>query len=441
MSEDIAAEYESLLQFLYLAPVGLVQCTASGDIVMINPLSAQLLMPLSRDGMLDNFFNAMESVAPELRNISSSFSAPSGTICDGIRVQVSAGIYGKEDPKVLAVSLIKLDADRLMAVLTDVTIVVKRERQLKQTEAWFNAIMVGVTDYALMSLDANGNIEQWNASIGRMTGLDADAVTNKPYSTLYPSGSYSQERIADYLHEATESGWALSEGWCLRAPAERFWGSTLIVPLERSESTVFGASSEMKETAGFALIIRDITNQRESRDAVLKASLSDHLTGVANRRAFFEAADIELKRWRRAPRPLSLLTLDADHFKRINDTYGHPAGDAVLKNLGATLLQTVRDMDIVARIGGEEFAILLPSTGLEEAQVLAERIREKLSAQEVEVDNAIIRYTVSIGISTMQHDLTGMDKLLKLADNALYNAKRNGRNRIETALQTGTATV
>lgn len=101
MSEDIAAEYDALLQFLYLAPVGLVQCTSNGDIILMNPLSAQLLMPLSRDGLLDNFFNAMESVAPELRNISSSFIAPSGTVCDGVRVQVSAGTTARKIQKYL----------------------------------------------------------------------------------------------------------------------------------------------------------------------------------------------------------------------------------------------------------------------------------------------------------------------------------------------------
>lgn len=439
MSEDIATEYEALLQFLYLAPVGLVQCTANGDIVLINPLSAQLLMPLSHDGMLDNFFSAMESVAPELRNLSESYKALSGKICDGMRVAVTAGVYGKEDPKVLSVSLIKLDAARLMAVISDVSLIVKRERQLKQSEAWFNAIIAGVTDYALMSLDASGNIEQWNASIGRMTGLDAKSVTGQPYSTLYPPGSFSRERIADYLHDATESGWALSEGWCIRAPADKFWGSRLIVPLDRTEESTSGIERDTKEKAGFALIIRDITDQRAARDALLKDSLSDHLTGVANRRAFFEAADTELKRWHRAPRPLSLLTLDADHFKLINDTYGHPAGDAVLQNLGATLLQTVRDMDIVARIGGEEFAILLPSTPVAEARILAERIRERVSIQAVEVDDATIRYTVSIGISTMHEGLAGMDRLLKIADDALYVAKKNGRNRVETALQADTA--
>lgn len=432
MSEDIAAEYEALLQFLYLAPVGLVQTKLDGEIVMINPLSAQLLMPLSRDGMLDNLFAAMESVAPELRNISTSFTAPSGTICDGLRVQLDAEIKGRENPKILSVVLIKLDADRLMAVIADITVAAQRERQLRQSEAWFNAIMVGVTDYALMPLDAEGNIEQWNASIGRVTGLDADAVTGKPYSVFHPPESVSPDRIADCLHEATENGWLLDECWCVKADGSRFWASTLLVPLDRMKVNET-QDDDIAAIAGFALIIRDITDKRETRDNLLKASLRDHLTGVANRRAFFEAAEIELKRWHRTPRPLSLLMLDADHFKRVNDTHGHPAGDAVLQNLGATLLQTVREIDIVARIGGEEFAILLPSASLADAEVLAERLREKISQQAVRVDGATIYYTVSIGVSTMHESLNGLDSLMKIADQALYTAKRNGRNCVETA--------
>jgi diguanylate cyclase (GGDEF)-like protein len=163
--------------------------------------------------------------------------------------------------------------------------------------------------------------------------------------------------------------------------------------------------------------------------------MSDHLTGVANRRAFFEAAEVELKRWRRAPRPLALITLDADHFKQINDTYGHPAGDAVLRDLAGALNEAVREMDIVARIGGEEFAILLPSADLSTAESIAERIRREVADRMVEWEGCKIHYTVSIGVSMMHDGMTGMDSMLRHADAAMYAAKRNGRNRVEVAAQ------
>jgi hypothetical protein len=137
-----------------------MQMGPAGEIHFINPLSATLLMPLSRDGGLDNLFTVFEQVAPELRNLCEAFTAPSGQVCDGHRVQVTAGVPGKEDPRILAISIVKLDAERTMAVLSDVTMIAKRERLLRQSEAWFSAIVTGVEDYALMTLDAAGCIVQ-----------------------------------------------------------------------------------------------------------------------------------------------------------------------------------------------------------------------------------------------------------------------------------------
>ena len=129
---DPEAEYEALLKLLYSAPIGLVQILLDGEIVLINPLSAQLLMPLSRDGALSNLFTALEYVAPDLRYLVGRFAAGYGTVCDDLRFEVKSGIAGTLEPKVLSLSLVKLDADRLMAVLSDVTVQVERERQLEE---------------------------------------------------------------------------------------------------------------------------------------------------------------------------------------------------------------------------------------------------------------------------------------------------------------------
>ncbi len=113
---------------------------------------------------------------------------------------------------------------------------------------------------------------------------------------------------------------------------------------------------------------------------MLQANFSDYLTGIANRRAFFDSADLEIKRWYRFPRPLSLLAIDADHFKKTNDSFGHAVGDTVLRNLAHSIVQTVRDIDIVARIGGEEFAVLLLGTDSLLAVEVAERILHAISS-------------------------------------------------------------
>jgi diguanylate cyclase (GGDEF)-like protein/PAS domain S-box-containing protein len=431
---DLADEHEALTHFLYIAPVGLAQSSIDGEIVMMNPISAQLLMPLSRDGKLTNLFTVLEDVAPELRALTASFDGPNGKICNALRIQLRAGVRGKYDPQMLSLTLLKLDPDRLMAVLSDITEEVKRERLLRQNEAWLNAILTGITDYALVSLDQHGRICDWNASIGRVTGFDRDSVLSQPFSMFYPDGATTPDRVLDQLREADENGWSLDDGWRKRADGTRFWGNSMIYPLDALAETSM-ATTPIARSGGdlpaYCLVIRDITDKREASESIRKATACDHLTGIANRRAFFDAAEIELTRWKRASRPLTLVLVDADHFKQVNDRYGHPAGDAVLRHLAATLTATFRECDVVARLGGEEFGVLLPSVALQGAVDAANRLLHAIDSAAVDVDGVLIRYTVSAGIASMDGTLPGLDALMKRADRALYAAKSAGRNRVE----------
>jgi diguanylate cyclase (GGDEF)-like protein len=162
-------------------------------------------------------------------------------------------------------------------------------------------------------------------------------------------------------------------------------------------------------------------------------AVTDALTGAANRRAFMGRLSTEVDRAARTTQPLAVLMLDIDHFKKINDTFGHPAGDAVIKALARACERQVRPYDLVARLGGEEFAVLLPNADQEIACIIAERIRVNIEGQTVEADGHSIRHTVSIGVAmlskAMAHEL-GADDLLKAADLALYEAKHGGRNRV-----------
>lgn len=425
---SIEEEYEALAQFLYLAPVGLAQTDSDGEIVMINPISAQLLLPISRDGNLSNLFDVFEPVAPELRHLCSSFTASHGLICDALRIQVTAGLPGKSDPQFLSLSLLKLDAERLMAVIADVSLQVKRERQLRQNDAWFNAIMTGISDYALVSLDAKGNVEDWNTSIGRVTGFTRESLVGKSYAVFFPAGATTTEGLLDRLVEADLNGWSLADGEQVKKDGSKYWASTMIAPLRLQDDTEPG---NVPPDLSYCLIIRDISDKREASENHRRVTACDHLTGLANRRTFFDAAAIELERMRRAPRPLSLILFDADYFKKINDTYGHPVGDAVLRELAAAMTKTFRQIDMVARVGGEEFAVLLPSTGLDSAMLVAERLREVVASQVLQIDGVVIKYTVSGGVATMHESILGLDGLMKRADQALYAAKAGGRNRIK----------
>ncbi|HSW11550.1 MAG TPA: diguanylate cyclase [Solimonas sp.] len=162
---------------------------------------------------------------------------------------------------------------------------------------------------------------------------------------------------------------------------------------------------------------------------------TDALTGLANRRIFSERLEYELKRTQRSGVPLSLVMIDLDHFKRINDTHGHQAGDAVLREVGSLLRMVIRQTDTAARYGGEEMALILPGTDKQGALNLAEKVRKLISLETVVTDGAELNITASLGIASAS-DLAAPDasSMVQIADAALYRAKSGGRNRVESAL-------
>ncbi|SOE01968.1 GGDEF domain-containing protein, partial [Caenispirillum bisanense] len=160
----------------------------------------------------------------------------------------------------------------------------------------------------------------------------------------------------------------------------------------------------------------------------------DPLTGLSNRRAFDEAALRYFSYAKRHQQPLSVLVVDCDFFKKVNDRYGHDAGDKVLVKLAAILREGVRTDDVVARFGGEEFVILLPGTGPEDAKGVGEKLRRLVEEASVTEGRSTITFTVSIGVSGHAGTHESMVGLLRTADAALYAAKENGRNRVEVML-------
>lgn len=171
-------------------------------------------------------------------------------------------------------------------------------------------------------------------------------------------------------------------------------------------------------------------DQKDAREMANYLINIDALTKCMTRLYFMEAAVKEFLRARRYKLPLSLLMLDIDHFKRINDNYGHPAGDQVLQRFAAVVLEQKRAQDLFGRLGGEEFGLLLPSTTLMNANLVAERIKEMWAATPTEVDTNMIRSTVSIGVAELGPADASFDTLLHRADSMMYKAKRRGRNRV-----------
>jgi diguanylate cyclase (GGDEF)-like protein/PAS domain S-box-containing protein len=171
----------------------------------------------------------------------------------------------------------------------------------------------------------------------------------------------------------------------------------------------------------------------ELNEKLAELALTDELTGIANRRAFFAIAERELAKSSRYSAPLSFLMMDIDHFKLVNDTRGHDAGDAVLRSVAGVLKGQVRDVDVLARLGGEEFGVLMPSTRLADAVVLAERLRAAVAASACEFKGVGHRVTISIGVAARVEGAESLDEVMKAADEALYRAKAAGRNRVEEA--------
>ncbi len=163
---------------------------------------------------------------------------------------------------------------------------------------------------------------------------------------------------------------------------------------------------------------------------LLTMATTDGLTGLANRLYFDAEARREIDRARRYKRPLSFLAIDIDHFKNINDTYGHAAGDTVLRQLARLLLVTLREGDVVGRLGGEEFGALLPETDRKGAEITAERIRQRVADRNFQHDDQKIHVTVSIGVEEYRTDYGTRAEFFDAADKALYQAKSEGRNRV-----------
>jgi diguanylate cyclase (GGDEF)-like protein/PAS domain S-box-containing protein len=212
---------------------------------------------------------------------------------------------------------------------------------------------------------------------------------------------------------------------CIRKDGEIRW-------TEQRSTPVFDAAGQLIAIEG---IIRDITERKHLEEQLRELAAVDELTGLANRRSFMESGRQEIERARRYGQPLSLLMIDADHFKIVNDMHGHAVGDETLRQLARMIRETVREVDIPGRLGGEEFAVLLPNTDLDSAAAFAERLRQTIERGSMELGEQIPPITVSIGVTAYHSTLSSFDELLRIADDALYRAKANGRNCVVEKLE------
>lgn len=271
----------------------------------------------------------------------------------------------------------------------------------------------------IMITDRQGRIQYVNQSFSDTTGYSREEAVGQK-SSLLKSGTMPPEVYADL--QSTLQADKVWKGELLnrKRDGSLYWDFVQISPVPGIGNDGY-----------YVAVMEDITEKKHLVETLSLQATTDPLTGASNRRLFMEQAEKEMHRAMRYHKPLSVLLFDIDHFKQVNDRYGHEGGDAVLLRFTSLCETLIRQQDLLSRLGGEEFAILLPEVPMEGARVAAERIRKAVEEMETPSENGqIIRITCSVGISERRSDDTRFQQMLSRADIALYQAKSAGRNRV-----------
>ncbi len=298
---------------------------------------------------------------------------------------------------------------------------IKAENALRDNEKRFRALAETAGD-AIISINSSGGIIYWNSAAENIFGYSAKEVMNKSVMIIMPE-RYHKAHLEGF-RQANQAEELSSTGKTHEITGVKKNGAEFPV-----EFTV--SMWRLGKENYFTAIIRDISARKYAEQVLKELAEIDALTKVYNRRMIFSLLETELNRVKRYDERLSLLMFDIDYFKKVNDTYGHAAGDSVLRTIADMVKGTVRKADMVARYGGEEFLILLSETDIEGAQSIAEKIRTVIGGHQFE--KVAGKVTVSIGVTVLKEDDT-IDSILKRVDTALYKAKKNGRNRVEFLL-------
>jgi diguanylate cyclase (GGDEF)-like protein len=302
-----------------------------------------------------------------------------------------------------------------MLTYTPVTDIVRASDELKLLRDALENVEDGV-----LLLDRDLNASFMNRRMRRFWEVSEQEAASRP---AYPSLVSRAQRASAPDLPANE---------LTRFPARRVAevkAGDHVRDLQTPDGRRIRAHCTTMENGGRMLTYVDITDLTNKAAMLERLATTDPLTGLYNRRHFLEALDAEWSRFQRYYRSVSVLMLDIDHFKSVNDRYGHAVGDESIKAVAAACNEGKRKSDLVGRIGGEEFAVLLPETSLSRAKLVAERIRKRAMAIRLNAHQVQFGVTVSIGIAEASVSMSGIDALMAAADQALYRAKAEGRNR------------
>lgn len=340
-------------------------------------------------------------------------------------------------PVEVTLSRVKINGkDHLYCTWRDITKRKQAEQKLLESEELTRLLLDSVSE-GFFGLDLNGNCTFVNKASVDILGYDnEDELIGRHMHGLIHH-SHSDE--SEYPVEECKVCKSFKEKRGAHINSEVFWRTDgTSIPVEYSSYPIHKGGV----VVGSAVVFHDITERKLMEDKLKLLASTDGLTSLYNHNHFNEKLEDEVQRAIRFKTPLSLLILDIDYFKKINDAYGHPVGDACLAALGSLMRDLTRTVDTCARYGGDEFAIILPQTPPENAMGVAERFRQKVEILVVKYSGQAIQYTVSIGMSAL--DLTQektAKALLKSADLALYDAKERDRNCVVSYSRDNTSTL
>lgn len=331
-----------------------------------------------------------------------------------LQARMADGQHRPVDQSILVRAIEGDGGNACLIQVTDVSAAARREVHLRDM-AGYSRMLFDVGVDPLTTVDRRGHITDVNPAFERATGRRRDELLGTPFP----------DHVTDAAEAATALASALANGSATDTPLRlRHADGTSLDVLYNF--TLFQGPDGRPALFASA---RDVTERLKAARQLEILATTDSLTGLANRRHFLDIADGEVQRAHRYGRALALLTLDLDHFKRINDTLGHGAGDEVLRQVADACLETVRAADTVGRMGGEELAVLVPETGADGALRLAERLRGAIAERSVPVRSGFVHITTSVGVAILWPD-ESLEDFLTRSDNALYEAKRLGRNRV-----------
>jgi diguanylate cyclase (GGDEF)-like protein/PAS domain S-box-containing protein len=290
----------------------------------------------------------------------------------------------------------------------------------------FDALNIGI-----VILDRDLKVHKWNRWMEIHSDISADEIIGKSILNVFPdlnnkrfirsyksvfafgNLSFFSQKLHHYLFPFKSTSYSGAE-------FDYMQQSCAMGPLR----------DENKEIKYLYIYVQDVTEVAVYEQKLLEMNMKDGMTGVYNRR-FLETKIVEeFERHKRYKADFSLIMFDIDHFKKVNDVYGHQCGDFILKSVSSRIASIIRNVDFLIRYGGEEFCCLLPHTPMKFAAKVAERFRKVVMEQEHNFDGQDIKVTISLGVAELRESITSVEEMLKKADEALYKAKGEGRNRV-----------